>query len=1044
MGRRKKRGAHLPAGAIAEAGGTEHGAQGSERRAQGTGLRAHLPAGATAEAGGKKVLFIQISIASNMTLALMPGFFSTFEKNLFMSSRLLASFMFLFFFFTIARGQYYDTGEDPASLRWKQIRTGRFRVIFPESYTREAIHFTGELEAAADKLGRLFTVKKINIPVIIHNYTTFSNGYVAWAPRRMELYPTPEQGSIPLDNSRQLALHELGHVMQMYALQTGFTKTLSVVFGEHVAGAAAALLPLWYMEGDAVFSETVLSNSGRGRVPSFQKQLKAIAAERGSMYNYDKMLNGSYRDFTPDHYRFGYQVVAWSKYKYGMPTWNKAMSYSGNYPFTIIPVNISLHSSTGMMKGGLFRETFDSLAVIWKNEETKSPGYSVISRQDNKEYTNYHSPVAVGRDSIVSIKTSLSSPACFVMTDLKTGREKKIHVPGNMYPWVLTGGGGKLAWVETRPDPRWVNRDYSVIMMMDIKSGTVRQLTHFSRMMSAAISPDGSYIAASESTVGGDNFIVIIDAWNGQQLARSAVPGNWYPQRPVWTDDSREVVLITLSEGGEGIVKFNREKSEWTTLKEPSAEDLQQAFVRNDSLFYIGSASGTDNIWLQTPGGKHFLLTSSRFGTTDFCFIGNRLICTDYTLNGDRLVIADITKPAEADDVHSSFFLAGKFNIAESPETRGEKEYAVEPYRKILHPLAVHSWMPVYADLDAIQSDPSSLRPGVTIMSQNNLSTLITTVGYEYSANREHIFHTKLTWKGWYPVIETSIDNGGSPYVTKPSQSDPDPSVIKPSFRFRTHAYIPLEFSTGRFSQYFQPSFTWDYLNRYLYNRSTSVYDYGRTELTTRLFFSNYHKSAYRDLNPRWAQILDYNFTWYPFDKEYYGNLSTMRTVLYFPGLLRNHSLRFRFDYEKQKTARYRLLFNRASFPRSYKNIYSEEVRSVSADYQMPLFYPDLALPGVIYIKRIRGGIFADYARVRNTLIYTSSGTEDHRYSEDLHSYGFELLSDFHLLRVPFMLTGGVQAAWRDMHSSPFLEMVFRVDIYGMRIGSKRPSRSDL
>ena len=35
--------------------------------------------------------------------------------------------------------QYYETGQDPASLKWKQIKTGRFTVIYPEHYGIEGI-----------------------------------------------------------------------------------------------------------------------------------------------------------------------------------------------------------------------------------------------------------------------------------------------------------------------------------------------------------------------------------------------------------------------------------------------------------------------------------------------------------------------------------------------------------------------------------------------------------------------------------------------------------------------------------------------------------------------------------------------------------------------------------------------------------------------------------------------------------------------------------------------------------------------------------------
>ncbi len=87
----------------------------------------------------------------------------------------------------------------PSSLKWVQIKTGRFKIIYPEKYGEAGIEFARSLDDAYSRLGSLFPEKKFTIPVIIHNYTTKSNGYVAWAPRRMEIYPTPEQNTIPLD-----------------------------------------------------------------------------------------------------------------------------------------------------------------------------------------------------------------------------------------------------------------------------------------------------------------------------------------------------------------------------------------------------------------------------------------------------------------------------------------------------------------------------------------------------------------------------------------------------------------------------------------------------------------------------------------------------------------------------------------------------------------------------------------------------------------------------------------------------------------------------
>ena len=46
------------------------------------------------------------------------------------------------------------------------------------------------------------------------------------------------------------------------------------------------------------------------------------------------------------------------------------------------------------------------------------------------------------------------------------------------------------------------------------------------------------------------------------------------------------------------------------------------------------------------------------------------------------------------------------------------------------------------------------------------------------------------------------------------------------------------------------------------------------------------------------------------------------------------------------------------------------------------------------------------------------------------------LLADFHVLRIPYMISAGVQAAWSKDLKSPVLEAIFSIDIYGMSIGA--------
>jgi hypothetical protein len=344
--------------------------------------------------------------------------------------------------------------------------------------------------------------------------------------------------------------------------------------------------------------------------------------------------------------------------------------------------------------------------------------------------------------------------------------------------------------------------------------------------------------------------------------------------------------------------------------------------------------------------------------------------------------------------------------------------------------------MPFYADLDEIQSDPTAIRPGLSLMSQNDLSTLITTVGYEYSDGR-NLIHAKIKWQGWIPVLESRFDYGYAPFISKLGNQVGDPVDTSPGLVFTNSVTIPLNFSTGRFRQYVNASVSTSYNNRYVYLKETGKYDHGQTMLTERLYFSNIHRSAIRDIYPRWGQVLDFSFSSFPADKDIYGTLSTVRTALYLPGLIRNHGVKLRFEYDLQDPAT--LLYNnRASFPRGYYNIISLDYQFYSADYVLPLFYPDLNLPGFLYLKRIRGGLFYDYG-VGDGNYYTDRTTDRfHDYKETFRSFGSELLADFHVLRLPFLISAGVEAAWQDFGKAPAIRALFKIDVYGFKLGRQR------
>ena len=963
-----------------------------------------------------------------------------------MKLRQLFLYTILLFSFQFVSAQYYETGQDPASLKWKQIKTERFTVIFPENWGPGGMLYAKSLDEAYSKLTTLFPEKKFHIPVVIHSFSIQSNGYVAWAPKRMELYPTPEQNTIPLSPEKQLAIHELTHVLQMESLNQGFSKGMSIIFGEQFFGIVASLLPSWFLEGDAVFAESALTQSGRGRDPSFQKQLKALMIDN-KIYKYDKILNGSYKDFVPDIYESGFQMVTLALTKKDPQIWNKVLRFTADEPFTLNPFNISLSRNSGLRKKTLWNETCDTLKTMWTKDVSKNnpEAYNIANPEKHGKYINYYSPVFAGKDSIIAIRTSLSVPSSFVLIDPVQKTEKRIHTPGQIWPWFISCARGKLVWVETLPDPRWDNREYSVVKMLDINTNTVRKLSRKSRYLAASISPDGRRIAAIENTANNINNLVLLSAETATVIESVTPPGNVYLQHPQWSADGKKITFIFLSEAGEGIMSFNFVNHNWKTLIDASRNNLQSSFLRNDSLFFISSSSGTDNIYLLTPDKKIIPVTRTKYGVVDANPGGDRIYFGDYTSLGNNICSTTIalTHNGKKYNTASSSFLLNRIDLKPYSGTDSSTvRYTSEPYRKWEHLFRFHSWMPFYADISQLKADPASVRPGITIMTQNTLSTLTSTIGYEYSAEKRNVFHSRITWSGWYPIIESQIDYGTIPNISKMGVNIANPSVIQPGISFLNTISIPLQFSSGRFSEYLRPSLSTDYINQYIYLKETGTYDYGQTIITGRLYFTNYDKSAVRDIYPKWAQTIDFNYCFAPFDRNIYGSAVSLKTAFYFPGLSPNNGIKIRLEIEKQDPSKY-LYSNFSSLPRGYYDIIAKQIKIFSADYVFPLAYPDFNLASLLYLKRIRTGLFYDYAEGPGNSFYkySSDGLVPLYKSsekESFKSFGIELMADFHVLRIPFMISAGIQSAWKDINKMPDLEMLFNIDLFGMTLGRKK------
>ncbi|MBN2814731.1 MAG: hypothetical protein JXQ80_11685, partial [Bacteroidales bacterium] len=525
--------------------------------------------------------------------------------------------LFIFGFLFSARGQFYETGEVPATIRLKTLYTPHFNIVFPVTHEQDALQTGLKLEATFEKTFSDYPLSlRRGYPVLLHASSVLSNGYVSYAPRRMEIVTTPPQMSYAHDWISQLTQHELRHTAQLNWLNQGTTRTMGIFTGQIAVGVVSSMIPMWLYEGDAVFNETALSQSGRGRMPAFEMPLRTLLIEKPAIYSYDKAVFGSYRDYVPDHYINGYQMVRHARSVFGDTVWSGALRHVARNPYQVWPLAFYLKKHFGVYKSGLYRQTMFNLKSQYNKciDSVNYSNYVSIVNRKNGVHTHYTLPHDLGAGSTLVFRKGMADPGSFVVIDTAGTEHLILHTGFSAEPDCDVFGQW-LVWEELVPDPRRERRNFSVIRKADIQKGKIVSLTKKTRYFSPDFSPDGQWIAVTENDAGGQNYLTIISAATGEALMRFPASGNRALQTPEWADQ-HNVLAVTLSDHGKQIEMLDIQTGRWKLLVPATWFDIAEPLVLNHHLILRGSFEGTDNLYALNMNEPRlwYRVTRARYG----------------------------------------------------------------------------------------------------------------------------------------------------------------------------------------------------------------------------------------------------------------------------------------------------------------------------------------------------------------------------------------------------------------------------------------------
>ena len=899
----------------------------------------------------------------------------------------------LIFATQVLKAQVFDSSQNPPGVKWKQINTPNFQIIFPTTFEKEANRMANTLEVIIPKVAESLRKQPKKISIILQNQGTSSNGFVQLAPRRSEYFTTPSQEFDYQDWLNSLAVHELRHVVQFDKL----TGNLSAPLFEELALAIFGItLPPWFYEGDAVGIETSLTNAGRGRLPSWELFFRTNTLS-GKNFSYSKNYLGSVLDRTPGYYQLGYFMTSKLRRDHGKFIMDSLMSRIANAPFRPYAFSNAVKNYTGLTTRQLHDSTVAELKKLWlrQSAEAKSILYKPINSRVSNVPTDYLLPMPLPGNETLVLKSGKAHPPAFYAID-SNGKERLILRIGYQEVPNLNYADGKIVWDEFRFDKRFQKRSFNVINSYDLISKTYKQLTHKSRLFAPTLSQDGAIIVAVKISLANVISIVELDSETGEILKEYKNPDNLMIQTPAFNQNGTKLVFVAVTAEGQSLFELTRKGGNLFQLIPFQKQQISRPSYAENQIIFRAHYNGLDNLYRFDPvSRKTYQLTSAPFGAFNPVYSpsSTQILFNNYQQSGydvSSLKYSE-TSGVEISDIKNTFI-----NYA-APLTRQEGNSNVfdsipnqffesRPYREINNLFYFHSLSPI-ADNLSFNDNPTI---GFKLKSNNKLNTLDLYTGYQFNTElNKSEYLAGLTYKRFYPLVDVQFVNrarlgfvrsttSGTTLITPVSWRENNTELaIRIPFIFnqlnRTYS-LGLNLSTSYTARY-------DVVNRPR-NFSLNL----AFPMKYQVYLNRNTIRSPQDLAPPWGQNFTVTYQHLPFDKGRRAELLTFRSLFYTPGILNNHSFQTSFNY-RIGSGDYRLV-NDIPLVSGYNNINpKQELRSTLLfDYRFPLFYPDWELGPLAYIKRFKGGFFADFENVFGNPFSPKT-------------FGAELRADMNLLR---------------------------------------------
>jgi hypothetical protein len=456
--------------------------------------------------------------------------------------------------------------------------------------------------------------------------------------------------------------------------------------------------------------------------------------------------------------------------------------------------------------------------------------------------------------------------------------------------------------------------------------------------------------------------------------------------------ESGNLVYVSKKGGNKSLCVWDYLNQQVIYRKDFGQHNIAHPSVSGDWIYLNYPAGDVDQIArIHRKDNRFELLTDERWGAYQAAPQADSLVYSVYKASGNEIV----KMPLQAKAID----LELKYNPSEKDTI--QTQYASKYFSKwnLLNPF---TWGPV------ISSTGTQLE--YSIISRDVFNSLQAAAGVRYSMSEKSLNQfVRMSYQAWYPIIDANYQSSDRHTQLYIDNKKPLDSLRTDQWKQQTWDVglrIPLNLTHSAYQELLQFSLNLGILNVSGYDLSkryyTEPFNGNYSFVKHQVYYSKLLSRSLWDVQARKGIVLQANWQGMPFKQSLQDELWNIQAQVYLPGVFKHDGVLLRYAYQQESVGNYRFSSS-VNFPRGYLYTSFNRLSTMGIDYRFPIKNTDFNLGRILYITRLKGNLFGDLGIGEDILSKTT---------QSFHSFGVDLLAQFHALRFSQSFELGVRAMY--------------------------------